>query len=138
MAYLAGGDVAALAAQHGITVACLRKRISRQGWAKQRQELRGTVAQQTMETCEAAAKRFKAQMVGEFDEWFELAARQRSRIKDGDFEAFNVVVNGFAKLHSAAFKHHGLEKESPVALIFSGDNTGEAAPETEDIALVEV
>src|SRR5215207_6226987 len=103
MAYLAGANVSELAAQYGMTESCLRKRISRGGWAAAKRQLVGTVTQQTMETCEAAAKRFKAQMVGEFDEWFELAARQRSRIKDGDFEAFNDVVNGFAKLHSAAF-----------------------------------
>lgn len=120
LAYLAGADVPALAAQHGITEACLRKRITRQGWATEKRELAVTVTEQTIETCRIAAKKFKQQMCGEFDEWFELAARQRSKIKDGDFEAFNVVVNGFAKLHGAAFKHYDLERHPEQPLIIAG------------------
>jgi hypothetical protein len=76
-----------------------------------------------MQTCESAARKFQHRMFAEFGEWFNLAARMRSRIADGDFEAFNLVVNGFSKLHGAAFKHHGLENTTINVIVMAGDNT---------------
>jgi len=120
LAYLAGSEVPVLAAQHGVTEACLRKRITREGWAQEKRQLTAAVTEQTVETCEKAAQRFRLEMCGEFDEWFALAARQRSKIKDGDFEALSQVANAFAKLYAAAFKHHGLEKKTEIPIIVPG------------------
>jgi hypothetical protein len=137
LAYLAGGDTAGLAEQHGITESCLRKRITRQGWAMEKHQLAQTVTEHTVQTCESAARKFKQQMCGEFDEWFRLAARQRGKINDGDFAAFNDVVNAFTKLHAAAFKHHGLENKPELAVIIGGLHTGVAEPEEAEVIDIE-
>ncbi len=131
LAYLAGGDVAQLAAQHNITEACLRKRITREKWAAEKRQLAMTVTEQTVETVERAGQRFKQTMVREFDEWFELARRQRAKIKDGDFDALNTVVNAFTRLHASAFKHFEVERRPERPLICADDFTSRAETDEE-------
>lgn len=116
LGFLAGVGVPELAVRYGVTESCLRKRISRGGWAREKTQLTVAVTTQTMETCEGAAKRFRHEMIAEFDHWFEMARRARAKVAEGDFEAFNVVANAFVKLHAAAFRHHDVEKvkEQPI------------------------
>ncbi|HEY0552151.1 MAG TPA: hypothetical protein VGF13_21300 [Verrucomicrobiae bacterium] len=123
LGFLAGVAVPELAERYGITESCLRKRISRQGWAHEKKQLTVAVTTQTMETCEGAAKRFRLEMISEFDAWFEMARRARAKIAEGDFESFNVVANAFVKLHAAAFRHHDVEKVRERLMICADDHT---------------
>lgn len=123
LGFLAGAGVPELAVRYGITESCLRKRITRQGWAREKTELMVAVTTQTLETCEGAAKRFKHEMIAEFDSWFEMARRARAKVAEGDFEAFNVVANAFVKLHAAAFRHHDVEKRPERPIVEPGDHT---------------
>ena len=131
LAYLAGADVPELAARYGISEACLRKRITRQGWAAEKQRLAHTVAERTIQTCESVGERTKARIAA----CTENIVAQLSSKTPQSADALHLHTDTLLKATKIGQVVHGWGESPNVAVVIAGVQTIRAEPDEEPAAI---